>query len=151
MDLSGAAAILMAVAAVLTTVFGLRQNKRGQAKEEQQEAAANKLAERVENYRELSSYADRLEQQLTKAQEALDTRDEVHAADMARLAQSSDRRRHEQDERCRAQLTAALDNVHTLQSIVRDEIAKSAAFDTEDNGRRHLATDHPTDESEARP
>lgn len=149
MNLSGAAAILMAVAAVITAAWGIRQNRRGEAKEEVQEAAANKLAERVENYKELSSYADRLEQQLTRAQAALDARDEKHAAEMSRLSQQCDRRQHEQDERCRAHLTAALDNVHTLQSIVADEIAKSSAFEVEDSGRRHLTTDHPDDEGEA--
>lgn len=143
MDLSGIAAVLMGLAAVGTTVWTIKNGRKGERKEEEQVVAAAKLAERVQGYDELAGYADRIEKRLEEALKRLDAQADKHAAEMERLHQGYDRRQDEQAERCRQQLRVALDNVHTLQQIVRDEIAQASALVVEDSAARHIETDHP--------
>lgn len=127
-----ATGIIMAVSGTVVGVGGLVLSRRGQKDEAVQEAAATKLADRVQGYNELAAYTDRIEKQLEKATAAL-TAQEVTA----------DRRRNEQSQRCRAALSSAMDTLHTLQAVVRAEISKEAAHDAIDEAGRHLAVDHP--------
>jgi hypothetical protein len=138
----------MAIAGLITAVWGVYANRRGQRNEEAQARAAERMAERVENYRELSAYSDRIEQQLKEARDSLAESTEKHLAEMRKLELHFDRRVDDQARRCRLQLSSAIDTVHTLQSIVRDEIAKEAARDAASDARRHFRTDHPTEDGE---
>ena len=122
---------LMAVSGLTVGAGGLWLSKRGQKDDKVQSQAAHKLAERVQRSHEMEALVDRLEKALERADREL-------AAERT----ENDRRAHEQANRCRAALMSAMDTLHTLQVIVRDEIAVEAARTANDDATRHVITDH---------
>lgn len=130
---------LMAASGLLVGAGGLALSRRGQRDDKTQTEAAQRLAERVQKSHDMEALLDRTVAALERAdRELADERLE------------NDRRSHEQANRCRAALMSAMDTVHTLQAIVRDEVAVEAARTAGDNAATHLREDHPDDEPEDR-
>jgi hypothetical protein len=139
-DPSGLTGLIMASAGAIVGGGGLWLSKRGQRDDAVQTQAAHTLAERVQKSHEMESLVDRLAAELERADRML-----------AEERTEFDRRSNEQANRCRAQLMSAMDTVHTLQGIVRDEIAVEAARTANDAALGHIAEDHPdTDPPEVR-
>ncbi len=135
MDATGTAAVIMAGVGLVTGIGGLVLSKTGQRADAEQTEAAHALATRVQRSHEMEGLVDRLEKALERADRELEAE-----------RTENDRRSHEQANRCRAALMSAMDTVHTLQSIVRDEIAVEAARTANDDATGHLGDDHPDTE-----
>lgn len=142
-DLGQIASIILALVAVVGAITSWLLGRRGQANAEREQAAKNRIEERVVAYNELESINDRLTkdvERLTKENDRLrGLADEALAAGDARLSR--------QAHRCREQLEQLIATVSLLQGVVVQEMARGQAGDAIEAAVRHVAADHPGEES----
>lgn len=122
---------LMALGAIFTGVAGYALSKRGQRDTAAQQQVANQLQTRVNTVEELESVIEHLKAERDHTEERLARLVAQHTAEADRLAA-----------RCQIQLDRLIDNVATLQSVVADEIARTAALDAVRGAQQHEADDH---------
>jgi FtsZ-interacting cell division protein ZipA len=101
--------------------------RRVRLEEEREKRKADK-----ERHDRLREYTDRIEADLSRAR-----------AELADQRIADDRRSDAQARRCAAALSSAMDTVHVLQQVVRDEIASAEADTAIDAALEHTRTDHP--------
>lgn len=140
-DVSGAviAALALVVVALLGlagAIYSARTSRGAQDKSTEVEGRRLKLEEQQQRHSELRDYTDRVERELKEARDALN-----------RGRIENDRRQDGQAARCAAALSSAMDTVHLLQQVVRDEVAAAAADTAIDDALGHTTTDHPEEPS----
>lgn len=130
---------ITATIVALTGAAGLYLSHRlgliGQRNDEKQQAAANKIQERVTAFDELESLNDRLKTENDRLRDLLaeaETRGDVRLANQAR--------------RCRQVLEETTAALTSLQSVVLSEVARVAAKDAGEQVEKHLSNEHPEDE-----
>ena len=107
----------------------------GQKNDEQQQAAANRIQERITAFDELESLNDRLKVENDRLRDLLgeaETRGDVRVAVQAR--------------RCRAALEETTAALTSLQSVVVSEVARMTARDAKEQATKHLSNDHPDEQ-----
>jgi hypothetical protein len=110
--------LIVAISALLATVYGARQARAGREDSRRQQAAANLLEEREQKAAETDAA-------LRHAREDAETaylRLQAERTEVKRLADERD----EISRKLRAELNAALLDRSALQSIVADEVAREA-------------------------
>lgn len=138
MNISEVTALVIAASGVGGTYTAYRLGQRGQHNDEKQQAAATRLQERISAFDELESLNDRLSKEVDRLRELLG---EAETRGDLRLSQ--------QTSRCRERIEELTTAVATLQSVVLSEVASAAAAESVQRAERHVATDHPSDSSDA--
>lgn len=137
-DLGNLTGLIVAASGVLGIVLAHRLGLLGQRKDAEQQAAANKIAERIAAFDELESINDRLEKENDRLQGDI--------AQLRALAQEAetrgDLRLARQASVCRDRLTEVTAALASLQSVVVSDIARQSAQHAIDLADSHLAT-HP--------
>lgn len=127
-ELSG---LILALVAVAGSITGYVLSKRGQNKEERQQAAANELATRAQGFTEMEGIVTRLREEVTDLREEND-----------RIEARGDKRLTDQKARCSAVIESLSTAVTTLQGVVVSEVAREAAQITTDAAVRHVDRNH---------
>ncbi|WP_169165087.1 hypothetical protein [Cellulomonas taurus] len=119
--------IIVAVLGLIGTVLGMVYKRRGEARQEDSQAAANRLTARDNEF-------DRLE--------ALNTRLEAENSRLSVAVDRSEAARRADQERCSTSQAGLITTVTTLTGVVRDEVAKEMARIAVERAKRHETTDH---------
>lgn len=131
MDFQGIASLILALVGAAGLVTSYLLSKRGQKKDEKQQDAANRLAERMQAFDEMKELLDRHNSELTRMRE-----------ENERLETKGNDRLERQKSRCRSVIEEMTSTVTALQGVVVSEVAREAAQTTADAAQRHLDRDH---------
>lgn len=123
--------LLMALGSIIIGLTGAALSRRGQKDTHEQQQAANQLQTRVNTVDELESVITHLKQERDYAETIIEKLRTQHTSEATKQAA-----------RCQMQIDRLIENVATLQSIVSDEIARTAARDTVRSAQDHEAGDH---------
>lgn len=135
LDLPGWSSLILALVAVFGAVGAHLLNKRGQRTQEQQQKAANTLAERAQSFDEMERLAEARQLEIDRVNRVRDeelARHERAEASMAR--------------RCRTTLDHFMLAFTNLQGAVVSEQVRQAAEKAHVEIEQHLSEDHPADE-----
>lgn len=124
--------IVVGLITLAGVIYAARQSRGAQDKTAEIEERRVKVEEQQQRHSELRDYTDRVERDLREARAAL-----------AETHRENDRRSDAQAARCAAALSSAMDTVHVLQRVVRDEIAAAAAEVAIDEALEHTTSNHP--------
>jgi len=119
--------VIVAVLGLTGTALGVLFKRKGERRQEDSQQAANRLAERDNEFDRLAALNGRLESENTRLQAAVDRTEAGRAAD---------------HERCAASQAGMASTITMLSQVVRDEVAREAARIAVDRAKRHEATDH---------
>lgn len=123
--------VLMGLSSGGVVWAGVWLSRRGQKDTAIQQAAANALQTRVNTVDELESVIEHLKEERDRAEQAAEALRRQNTAEADRQAA-----------RCQVQIDRLIDNVATLQTIVQDEIARTAALDSIRTAQQHEADEH---------
>lgn len=112
--------IIVAALGLVGTALGVVLKRKGERRQEDAQAAANRLAERDNEFDRLVALNGRLESENTR----------LHTA------------RASDQQQCAAAQAGLASTVTMLAEVVRDEVAREAARIAVERAKRHEATDH---------
>jgi Skp family chaperone for outer membrane proteins len=137
--LTALASVAVAIIGAVAVIYASRQSRDAQKRTAEVDTRRVRLEEErekreadAERHDRLKEYTDRIEADLGRAR-----------AEVADLRVENDRRSDSQARRCAAALSSAMDTVHVLQQVVRDEIASASADAAIDTALEHTRTEHP--------
>lgn len=119
--------IIVALLGLVGTALGVVFKRKGERRQEDSQAAANRLVERDNEFDRLEALNGRLE------------------AENGRLLASNQRletARSADQERCEASQAGLTSTITMLTEVLRDEVAQEAARIAVERAKRHEATDH---------
>lgn len=119
--------VIVAVLGLTGTALGVLFKRKGERRQEDSQQAANRLAERDNEFDRLEALNGRLESENTRLQAAVDRIAPERAAD---------------HERCATSQAGMASTITMLSQVVRDEVAREAARIAVERAKRHEATDH---------
>ena len=119
--------VIVAVLGLIGTALGVVYKRRGEARQEDSQLAANRLTERDNEFDRLEALNGRLEAENTRL---------LGVAERAEAARTADQ------QRCEASQAGLVSTVSMLTEVVRDEVAQEAARIAVERAKRHEATDH---------
>lgn len=131
-DLPGWSQFILAIVAVAGAIGAHRLNRRGQVTQEKQQAAANQLAERAQNFDQMERLAEARQEEINRVNRARDEERARHERDEASLAR-----------RCRTTLDHFMLAFTNLQGAVVAENVRQAAEAAHIEIEQHLTEDHP--------
>lgn len=119
--------IIVAALGLVGTALGVVLKRKGERRQEDAQAAANRLAERDNEFDRLEALNGRLESENTRLQATVDRVEAARTSDQQQCATSQ---------------AGLASTVTMLAEVVRDEVAQEAARIAVERAKRHEATDH---------
>jgi len=144
--------LIVALTGAAALILAQRTKRRGDQRDTVQQAAADELADRDQQWRQRGEVIDNLRQEADRAaareQDARETATRI-AGEAEQRVIAAEQRHHAERERDRRACVAARadlsDALQVLTRVVRDEVARTAAEDAIDRSEDHDRDHHPTD------